>query len=148
VAFLDQMTKFLNERVWGTLAANIVIHPSSLKDPAVSAALEKAIRELRYGTVAINTWSAVGFALMSTPWGGHPSSTPDDIQSGAGFVHNTFMLEEIEKCVVRAPVKATPVSPWFPAHRTQHLLGRRLTEMEWSPSWLKLPGVAAAALGA
>ncbi len=148
VAYLERMVTFLNEKVWGTLAANVIIHPSSLKDPAVAAALEKAIRDLKYGTVAINTWSAVGFALMSTPWGGHPSSTPQNIQSGVGFVHNTFMLEQIEKCVVRAPVKAMPVSPWFPAHRTQDVLGRRLTEMEWSPSWLKLPGVAAAALGA
>jgi len=66
--------------------------------------------------------------------------------SGRGWVHNSLLLDGIEKFVLRAPAKNFPISPWFPGHKTQHLLGRRLTEFEYAPSWLKIPGVAAAAL--
>ncbi|WP_163864148.1 aldehyde dehydrogenase family protein [Myxococcus eversor] len=146
VAFLSSAVSFLNDKVWGTLNVTLVIHPRSLKDTAVAAALEKAIRELRYGTVAVNTWPAAGYALVSLPWGGHPSSTARDIQSGLGWVHNSLMLEQVEKSVLRAPLTSLPVPPWVPGHRSVGDLGRRLVQFERSPSWLKMPGIAAAAL--
>jgi hypothetical protein len=146
VAFLEQVVPFLNQKVWGTLCATLVVHPKSLEDPAVGAAVEKAIHALRYGTVAVNTWPAVGFALASLPWGGHPSSTPQDIQSGMGWVHNTFMLEDIEKVVIRAPLTAFPPAPWVPGHRSMRTLARRLAAFEMGPSWLKVPAIAAAAM--
>jgi hypothetical protein len=146
VAFLEQVVPFLNDKVWGTLCATLVVHPKSLKDPAVNAAVEKAIRELRYGAVAVNTWPAAVFALGSLPWGGHPSSTLQNIQSGLGWVHNTKMLEGIEKAVLRAPLTSFPPSPWMPGHRGLATLGRRLADFELSPSWLKVPAIAAAAM--
>ncbi|MCE9670788.1 aldehyde dehydrogenase [Myxococcus stipitatus] len=146
VAFLAQVVPFLNEKVWGTLNATLVVHPRSLKDPAVASAVERAIRELRYGTVAVNTWPAAAYALVTLPWGGHPSSTPRDIQSGLGWVHNTFMLEQVEKSVLRAPLTGLPPPPWVPGHRGLRSLGRRLVDFELGPSWLKVPGIAVAAL--
>src|SRR5215217_523179 len=146
VAFLASAVSFLNDKVWGTLNVTLIVHPSSLKDAAVAAALEKAIRELRYGTVAVNTWPAAGYALVSLPWGGHPSSTARDIQSGLGWVHNSLMLEQVEKPVLRAPLTSLPVPPWVPGHRSVGELGRRLVQFERAPSWLKMPGIAAAAL--
>ncbi len=146
VAFLEKVVPFLNEEVWGTLNVTLIVHPKSLKDPAVNAAVERAIRELRYGTVAINTWPAAGYALVSLPWGGHPSASAQDIQSGLGWVHNTFMLEDIEKAVIRAPLTNLPVPPWVPGHRSMRELARRLVEFELGPSWLKVPGIAATAL--
>lgn len=144
--FCDEVTAFLNESVWGTLAANVLVHPETMKDPVASAAVEKMVRELKYGTVAINTWAGAVFGIGNSPWGGHPSATLQDIQSGRGWVHNSLLLDGVEKFVLRAPAKNFPISPWFPGHRTQHLLGRRLTTFEYAPSWLKVPGVAAAAL--
>ena len=88
------------------------------------------------------------FGLGTAPWGGHPSSNLQDIQSGLGWVHNTFLLEGIEKMVLRAPAKAFPVSPWFPGHKTQDVLGRRLVDFEMGPSWLKIPGIAVAGMKA
>ncbi len=146
--FLEDAVKFVNEKVWGTLCATIIVHPSTLADPAGKAAVEKAISDLKYGAVVVNTWAGAVFALGTAPWGGHPSSTLQDIQSGLGWVHNTFLLEGIEKMVLRAPVKAFPVSPWFPGHRTQDVLGRRLTDFEMEPSWLKVPGLALAGMKA
>lgn len=146
IRFLDEATRFLNEHVWGTLCATLVIHPRSLRDPEVAAALDRTIRGLRYGTVAINTWPATVFALGTMPWGGHPSSTPEEIRSGSGFVHNTLMLEGIEKAVIRGPLAPWPPMPWEAGHRTQQILARRLTDFEYDPSWTKVPGFTLAAL--
>jgi acyl-CoA reductase-like NAD-dependent aldehyde dehydrogenase len=146
VKFCTEATSFLNDAVWGTLAANVLVHPKTMKDPASAEAVEKMVRELRYGTVAINTWAGAVFGIGNSPWGGHPSATLQDIQSGRGWVHNSLLLDGVEKFVLRAPAKNFPISPWFPGHRTQHLLGRRLTEFEYAPSWLKVPLVAAAGL--
>jgi aldehyde dehydrogenase (NAD(P)+) len=146
--YLDEAVKFVNERVWGTLSTMVVVHPDTLKDPAGRAAVEKAIRELRYGAVAVNTWAGAVFALGIAPWGAHPSSSLQDIQSGRGFVHNTLMVshQAMEKFVLRAPVQASPIHPWFPGHKTAHQLAKKLIDFEMSPGWLRLPGIASAAM--
>ena len=117
-----------------------------MKDPKFAAALDQAIQSLRYGTVAINHWPALGFAFGTTPWGGHPSATLEDIQSGKGWVHNTFMLEDIEKCVIRGPLVVKPKPTWFANHRTAAEIGRRLVKLEAQPSFWKLPGLILNAL--
>jgi aldehyde dehydrogenase (NAD(P)+) len=146
VTFLREAVSFCNQRLWGTLAASIVVHPRSLKDPAVALALEQAIADLRYGAVAVNHWPALVYGFISTPWGGHPSSTIEDIQSGSGFVHNTFMLEDVEKCVVRGPLVARPKPAWFVGNRTADRIGRKMVAMEAAPSWAKVPPLVLAAL--
>jgi aldehyde dehydrogenase (NAD(P)+) len=141
VKFIEAAVKFCNDKVWGTLSATIIVHKTTMKDPKFAEALDKAIQDLRYGTVAINHWPALGFAFGSTPWGGHPSSTLEDIQSGKGWVHNTYMLEDIEKCVIRGPLVVSPKPTWFANHKTASEIGRRLVKFESAPSWLKLPGL-------
>ncbi|HEX3594768.1 MAG TPA: aldehyde dehydrogenase family protein, partial [Polyangiaceae bacterium] len=106
--FLAEAVAFANERLWGTLNATLFVHPTVEAEPAGKSALDTALTGLRYGTVGVNVWPAVGYALCTTPWGGHPSATLTDIQSGLGWVHDTLMLEDIEKCVVRGPLKPVP----------------------------------------
>jgi aldehyde dehydrogenase (NAD(P)+) len=144
--FLAAATRFMNDELWGTLNAMIVIHPSAEKLPHVKAALARAIDDLRYGTVGINHWPAVGYASVTMPWGGHPSATLADIQSGLGWVHNTFMLEGIEKCIVRGPLVAKPKPVWFYDHHSAPDLGPKLVAMESDPSWLRLPRIVVGAL--
>lgn len=146
--FLQSAVRFVNEKVWGTLCATLIVHPDTMQDPVLAKAVERAIEDLRYGSVAVNCWPAAVFALASAPWGAHPSSTPQDIQSGRGWVHNTLMLDGIEKCVLRAPLKNFPISPWFPGYRTLQQLGRRLVDFEMDPTWLKVPGLATTAMRA
>jgi aldehyde dehydrogenase (NAD(P)+) len=146
IAFLDEAVKFCNDKVWGTLSATIIVHPSTMKDPNFAAALDRAVQALRYGTVCINHWPALGFAFGTTPWGGHPSATLEDIQSGKGWVHNTLMLEDIEKCVIRGPLVVKPKPTWFANHRTAAEIGRRLVKLEAAPSMWKLPGLIMQAL--
>ena len=146
--YLEQAVAFANDRLWGTLSALLVVHPDTLKDPKVRDAFEHALSKLRYGAVGVNIWPAIAFALGSTPWGAYPGATLTNIQSGRGFVHNTSMVEKIEKTICRYPVTGFPKLPYFPTHRSSHLLGRKLVGFEPSQSWFKLPGVVASAMRA
>ncbi len=132
--FLASATEFANERLWGTLNAMLYLTPAAESDRAVSAALERAIATLRYGTVGVNQWPASAYALATAPWGGHPSATLADVQSGLGWVHNGLLLESIEKTVQRGPLRAFPAPAYFPGHRSLHRLGRALADFEAAPS--------------
>jgi acyl-CoA reductase-like NAD-dependent aldehyde dehydrogenase len=144
--FLDAATEFCNEKLWGTLSCSVIIHPETEKDPVVAGALDSAVARLRYGGVAINHWAGTIYGTVTPPWGGHPSSTLKDIQGGLGWVHNTYMLEGIEKSVMRGPLTMAPKPPWFITHKRSHEVGRRMVDFEASPSWLKLPGIVVQAL--
>jgi len=146
VDFLRTATAFMNERMWGTLSAALVVHPKLEKEPSVAEALDRAVVDLRYGTVALNHWPALGFALGTLPWGGHPSSTLKNIQSGLGWVHNTFMLGGIDKAVVRGPLTVSPYPLWFFDNRKASKAAPAAADMEAAPSWLKLPGLMAKTL--
>ena len=119
-----------------------------MKDPATGPAVEQAIHRLRYGVVTVNAWSGLLFAFGTPPWGAHPSSTPTDIQSGAGWVHNTPMLEHVEKAVMRHPLTATPKPAYSLSHRSAHRLMERMTALEERASWARVPAVLAAAMRA
>jgi acyl-CoA reductase-like NAD-dependent aldehyde dehydrogenase len=146
--FLDAAVRFANERLWGTLSAAIVACARTLADRTTAAALARAVRALRYGSVSINVWPGLAYASGTGPWGAYPGSPLTDIQSGRGFVHNTRMLEKVEKLVLRGPASSPLKLPYFPTHRSAHLLGRRLSTLEVDGSWAKLPGVIGAALRA
>jgi hypothetical protein len=135
VAFLAAATAFMNDTLWGTLAAAIVISPRLERDPAVAQALERAIADLRYGNVAINQWPALNYSLASLPWGGHPSASPQDIQSGLGWVHNTSLLGGVEKAVLRAGLRMRPTPVWFADYPNAGRLGADMLALEASPSW-------------
>lgn len=146
--FLSAVTSFLNDRVWGTLNAMLMISPRLERSREVGEALDRTILELRYGTVAINQWPGLVFGLTSPAWGGHPSATLQNIQSGIGWVHNTYLLEGIEKSVLRGPLNGFPKPVWFSNHKKLYGLGKKLLALEARPSWLKIPGLALSALTA
>jgi len=146
--FLEAAVRFANERLWGTLSAGLVVHPRTMKDPATGGAVERAIAGLRYGTVTVNAWSGLSFGFATPPWGAHPSSRPADIQSGTGWVHNTPMLEGIEKAVMRYPITSMPKPAYSLSHRSAHTLMDRMTVLEERASWTNVPAVLAAAMRA
>ncbi len=142
IAFLRSATDFCNRKLWGTLNATLMVPPQLERDREFTAALDQTVLELRYGTVAINHWAGLGYGLVSPPWGGHPSARLHDIQSGLGWVHNTYMLDRIEKSVIRGPFVVRPKPPWFLDHRRAAQVARRLVEFEAAPGWGKIPGIA------
>jgi acyl-CoA reductase-like NAD-dependent aldehyde dehydrogenase len=137
--FLDAVPDFCNERVFGTLGATLVVHPKFRRTAGNEARLARAIERLRYGTVAINHWSALGYAVMSAPWGGYPGGTLADPASGIGWVHNTFMLEGVEKTVLEGPLTVWPKPFWFPTNRAADKIGWQVLRLYQNPSVGKLP---------
>src|SRR5919107_3672868 len=148
VEYLDKAVTFANERLWGTLSAGLIVHPKTMKDPVLAGSVERGIANLRYGAVCVNAWAGYLFAFVTPPWGAHPSSSLENIQSGLGWVHNTPMLEQVEKAVLRHPLTAMPKPTYFPSHRSAHKLMPRMTALEENASWKKVPGVLAAAMRA
>lgn len=146
VEFLTAVTLFCNEKLWGNLNATLIVHPGHEKTLEVANALDRAILDLRYGTVAINHWPAIGYGILTPPWGGHPTSTLTDCQSGNGWVHNTFMIENIEKAVIRGPLVTLPKPAWFYDNRQAHRIGEKMVSLEAAPSWFKIPGLVITAL--
>ncbi len=146
VEFLAEVTDFLNERVWGTLNACIVVSPQLERDRGVAAALDRAVVELRYGTVGINHWPALAYGAGGLPWGAYPSDSLVDIQSGRGWVQNTYMLGGIDKSIIRGPLLARPTPIWFAGRRHGAELGNALVSFEAAPRWPKIPRLLATLL--
>lgn len=142
--YLRRAATFCNDTLWGTLNAEVIIDPRTAKTHA--DALEETISTLRYGTVGVNHWPAIGYGLGSLPWGAFPGHPLNDIQSGQGVVHNTFMFDRSEKAVVRGPFHMFPKPPWFVTHRRTHELGPKLARFEADPRLRDLPSIFWSAL--
>ena len=140
--YIDRAVDLANKHHWGTLNATIIVHPTSLKDPAVAAAVERAVANLRYGTIGVNYWAGTGFVLCVTTWGAFPGHEMHDIQSGVGVVHNTLMFSRPQKSVLRAPFRSSAKPPWFVTRgKTARKVFPKLVDLEVSPSPWKVPGV-------
>jgi acyl-CoA reductase-like NAD-dependent aldehyde dehydrogenase len=133
VDFIGKAVAFANENLWGTLCASIVVHPRSMKDPFIAAAVEKAIADLRYGSVVVNHWGAIAYYMAVTPWGAYPGHDMYDIQSGIGKVHNPLMFAEAEKSVTRAPFISIP-DPYTATATRSYSYYRRDTRYQHEPS--------------
>lgn len=154
--FLDRAVDFANTRLTGTLGANIVAHPRTMR--RLGTGFEQALANLRYGTIAINAWTGLGFLTARAPWGAFPGHTLQDAQSGIGVVHNGLLLDQVERTIIRGPFRPFPRSiltgmmtfsprpPWFVSNRTSATTGRRLTRFAAKPTWLRLAGVVVSAL--
>lgn len=81
-AFLPAAARFCNARLWGTLSAAVFVHPED--EAAHRAAFQDFLGEMRYGSVGVNTLTALNFSINKLPWGAFPGHTLADIQSGVG----------------------------------------------------------------
>ncbi|ORW08114.1 aldehyde dehydrogenase family protein [Mycolicibacter longobardus] len=154
--FLRSAIAASNQRLRGTLGANIIIHPMTRKE--LGPAFARAIADLRYGTIGINAWTGVGYLTPYATWGAFPGHTLDDVQSGIGVVHNALLLERTERTVVDGPFRPTPRAllhgewtispkpPWFVDNRTAATTGKLLTSFAARPRWSALPAIFASAL--
>jgi len=151
-AFLKEAIRFANEQLYGTLGANIVIHPATIARIGRQR-LEEILIELRYGTIAINAWTGLGFLSPQATWGAFPAHTLADVQSGIGVVHNTCLFDKPQRTVVEAPFRPFPRNllsfsftllprpPWFITNRKGGILGKLLVAFQYRPSYLKMPRI-------
>ena len=145
-AFVDDATAFCNDVVWGTLGVTLLVSPSTMKEPAVADAVDRAVAELRYGSIGVNVWHGLSFAMGSTTWGAYPGHRRTDIQSGTGVVGNASMFDRPEKSVVRGPFRSRPKPPWFATAHDSYDVMRRFVAFEADPSAAKIPGLLLAAM--
>ena len=144
--FFRKAVDFANERLMGTLCATVTLPPRFRRQPANEQLLQSCLGNLRYGVIGVNHWPGLVYAMMAPPWGGHPGSSLQDVQSGIGWVHNTFMLENVEKTVLEGPLTVFPKPVWFPSHNCPEALAWALLRLYHKPSLFRLPGVVANAL--
>jgi acyl-CoA reductase-like NAD-dependent aldehyde dehydrogenase len=138
--FLGRAVAFCNERLSGTLDATVIVDGATAR--GLGPAYDAALAGLRYGTVAVNIWSAAGFVFGSMPWGAFPGHTAADIGSGLGFVHNARLVDRVQKGVIEAPFGLFPKPPWFVTHRNSHRALSRVAALEGDPHLWRVPGIA------
>lgn len=155
-SFLDAAVDFCNERLDGSLGATLLVHPKTARE--LGARLERALARLRYGAIGVNVWDAAAFLVAQCPWGAYPGHTLEDVSSGRGMVHNSFLLEDVEKTVIRGAFYPFPRSwahgdasllprpPWFVTNRTAATTARRVAAFAANPGWRHVPGIFLSAL--
>lgn len=160
--FLDTAVAHANDRLTGTLGANVLIDPAT--QSALRAGFERAVADLRYGTVAVNSWTAFGFLTPTATWGAYPGGTLENAPSGIGIVHNAFLLDRVERTVVRGPFRPFPRSatsavrgyglsvlpkpPWFVTSRTGAAVCEGFTRFRIDGNWAAMSVVLVKAFGA
>ena len=154
--FLTNAVAFANDVLPGDLGASIVIDPATAKRD--KAALDTAIADLRYGSIGVNAWTGLNFLLGYTPWGAFPGHTEEEIGSGIGFVHNAFLLQDVQKGVAWMPFRPlhrsalsgqlhmSPKPPFFVTNKTGATTARRLSDYLATGNHVGLVGIFASAL--
>ncbi|MFI7004006.1 aldehyde dehydrogenase family protein [Nocardia sp. NPDC050175] len=149
--FLQQAVDFANNELTGTLGANVLAHPATIRKLGIG--FDRAIERLRYGAIAVNAWTGLAFLAPRASWGAFPGHTLDDVQSGIGVVHNAFLLDDVERTVVHGPFRPAPRSvlhgelalspkpPWFVDNAAAAETGRKLTEFYASGNPARIPGI-------
>lgn len=156
--YLKAAVRFANESLWGTLGANLIVHPKTMRD--YESDVDDAVAGLRYGCIGVNAWTGVGYFICETPWGAYPGHMQNDIQSGTGVVHNSHLFSRSEKSVIYAPFAPFPRSfsgygntllpkpPWFVTNSMAANIGRALCAFEVNKNPLTMAHVALLAMRA
>ena len=95
-AFLPAAVEFTNTRLHGTLGASIIIDEDSKK--AHRKVVDKAVTDLKYGAVAINTMAPYAWLNPFLTWGGNEAG--EQVVSGHGNFGNLLSFENIEKSII------------------------------------------------
>ncbi|MDG2992236.1 NAD-dependent aldehyde dehydrogenase [Candidatus Synechococcus calcipolaris G9] len=144
--FLAEVVPFANDHLWGTLGCALLIHPASQRQYAME--LEGAIAQLRYGTIALNAWPAVSFSLACTTWGAYPCHTLENVGSGLGVVHNSYLFDYPLKSILRVPFRLPLTPPWFNDHRNLVSFSKAMMNYYVSGNPLRLLSILSEAIKA
>tara|TARA_B100001250_G_scaffold74759_1_gene61112 strand:+ start:2773 stop:4422 length:1650 start_codon:yes stop_codon:yes gene_type:complete len=125
--YSDKVIDYCNNTLWGNLGATVLF--KKYKNKKNKPLTDKYVNQLKYGTVAINEWSAIGFIIPSLPWGGFPGNKDNDIQSGKDFVHNSLFFETVQNGVVYSKFRMSNVIDplWFVTNKKGKKVFKNLT---------------------
>ena len=154
--FLQSAVAFANNELDGSLGANLIVHPQTIRE--YQPHFEQAISNLRYGAIAVNTWTALNFLMPRASWGSFPGNSVESVGSGVGVVHNALLFDRPEKTVGRGPfspmprgwrhgeLRASPPPPWSLTSRHGAETTRLLTRFIADPKPSRLPPLVRSAL--
>ncbi|MEB3293481.1 MAG: aldehyde dehydrogenase family protein [Synechococcales bacterium] len=142
--YLQQAVAFGNETIWGNLGCMILVDPRSQR--CYATALENAIAQLQYGIIGVNIWAGTAFLFPGIAWGAFAGNPLEAVQSGRGFVHNTYLLEHPQKSVFYAPFQIFPTPTWFADHRNLKQVAQRYLDWLVHPNLWGVIKVAIAAV--
>jgi len=142
--FARAATEFCNEVLWGTLSANVIVHPKTLRQ--YPQAVEGIVANLKYGSIGLNAWSGASLAFSTSVWGAYPGHLSTDIQSGVGFVGNAFMFSTAEKTVIRGAFRPLLTPSWFAGVKNGREVMEKFVRFEAAPNWSKVPSLLWSAL--
>ena len=154
--FLQSSVVFANNELNGSLGANVIAHPHTMSE--YKPHFQQAVTNLRYGAIAVNTWTAFNFLSPRGSWGAFPGNTVDNVGSGVGTVHNALLFDRPEKSVGYGPfapmprgwrsgqIHASPLPPWSLVAKHGAETCRLLTRFAADPKPGRLPALMRAAL--
>lgn len=82
--FMNAASNICNNKIFGTLSCTVIVHPSTEK--IYPDEFETFIANLKYGTVCINAWTALCYAIDTVAWGAFPGEDLRNVESGNGYV--------------------------------------------------------------
>ena len=125
--YVKKTIDYCNNELWGNLGVSVIIknHNNKFNKHITNSYIEN----LKYGTIAINEWAAIGYIIPQLPWGGFPGNKDNDIQSGQSVVHNSMLFESPLKGIVETKFRISRLidPPWFITNRKSRRLFMNLT---------------------
>ena len=132
-SFFPAATEFCNEQLLGTLGCAILCDQDTLK--VHKPELRKAVDDLNYGGIAVNTMPPFVFLSPYLTWGGNEEGK--ELVSGRGNFGNGLCFDNVEKSILLADFMSAG-----------HMLNTNIAttratseKMAWfsaEPSWLNL----------
>jgi len=95
-AFLPAAVAFCNDTLLGTLAATVLVDEDTRK--AHAPAIDKAVTDLRYGAIGVNTMPPTVWTNPYLTWGGNEEGR--EFVSGRGNFGNVLGYENVDKSIV------------------------------------------------
>ncbi len=131
-SFLAAAVKFCNDKLLGTLASAIVIdnETRALHEDA----LNKAVTDLQYGAVGINTLPPMIWLNPYLTWGGNDT---EQIVSGHGNFGNILCFQNVEKSIAYSDFMS-PGHMMIKNKATYNKVLLKMTDYAIKPSWGKL----------
>jgi aldehyde dehydrogenase (NAD(P)+) len=131
IAYTDDLptsVQLANDYLFGSLSCTVVA-------PETTPDVEQAIADLKYGTIAVNVWSAIGYLATGCTWGAFPGDRLEAVESGIGQIQNCFFIPGVEKSVMRTPM----VDAAHPMRKSNVVAAKEFTAIG---NFLLQPGVA------
>jgi hypothetical protein len=139
--FLPEAVEFCNTKLLGNLGCMILIDEDTKK--AHQAVLDKAVTDLEYGGIAINTIPPFIFLSPYLTWGGNEEGKT--FVSGLGNFGNLLNYENVEKSIIEASF--TSAGHMMNTNKSVNdALSRNMAHFSMAPTWMNMTKMMAGAV--